>query len=232
LQSVSFIFSVGVISNVLSDEYIKECSCLGILYYLYSKKYSSNKNEYIKCNTSQCSFIRENTPNGRFIYLYNCYNIFNSLDIYSKNNINSIIPLNKNQYNLFELSKLIWENITKDGKKNISEYIKKLVRQYVSGTNKPVAYLEESLQLPYLLQELFDTININIILIDFHKKENIYDSINIHSRVGGRYVDKHTKFGFIIADGPHTNIIYNRLFSLHEIPEEMMPIFCKYLEIS
>jgi hypothetical protein len=177
----------------------------------------------IKNNTNTSDLIHNMFSPGAEIYFINGENIYNLLTKKSKNFIDTI-----DTTNIFSAKDIIWENIVEIDKIRISNLIKNIVKR---GNVQPVSFLDTQLELPYLLEYLYNNNDMDIILIDFNLNKfiNKYDNVTIHTRINKIPVNENTLFGFITTEGHHTNIFYNQLFKIEEVPEKIRAPFLEIL---
>ena len=220
----------------LSEEFILQKSIISIKYYIFSDCLKNINNE-------KCIQIRK-LINGSEIYMVKSDQIFSCLNPKTKELLISKIK-NTSFFNI--PPEELWEFISNDEKHRIKDVIK----QFVENFKNPLSRMDESTEIPNILQFIYNKYTLNILLFYFRS----YDGLNLPSNINGgknnpeykrkknifdkyysgislftkneRFIDEKTIFGFAIGLPGHTIVMYEQLFLQNNIPLVMKEILKK-----
>ena len=228
-DSTQYIPVRQISSEYINDDYIKQNALLAIIYHIFSERNNiippdGNKN----LNTTQKEKVRliraECTAKPEEVYIVESRKIFNVLNSSTKKILREFIQPMESYFNTVDYHHSIWGMISEDEK----EKIRTKIRDIVKNSAKYKTYLDINLELPTLLEGLYQKGYGNIVLVEFsydNEKHN-FNSYRIYTKQPREDINERTLFGFITNySGIHTDLIYPRLFTISELPPEMKEPF-------
>jgi len=195
----------------LSKKYIKYFANMTIAYYIYQNSTKTIGNSIFRDFKEMFNGTSYDVYKNNSKIIYDC--------LTNKEDITNILI--KKNINIYDDYHSIWENINLHDKNKISNEIKKIVKK--NKLNSPsVTYLNTVFELPNLLKAINKRFNINLILIEFNKitTSKFNNRITIYNdNKNNNY--NNIRFGFLIGDENHTNIVYNTIYKKDNIPIDM-----------